>query len=160
MPGRRKPSAIALALVALGASCPPSADAGGGHTIAVSAIVLSKNSCTFSTASSSISLVIDPSSGAMASGAGSVTFRCTGSSATAIWATSDDGGLFNAAGKRMRHATSPTDFLPYSLSYTATGSAPKNVTQTITVTASVAPADFQNALAGNYSDTVVLSIAP
>ena len=60
----------------------------------------------------------------------------------------------------MRHASVPAEFLPYALAYPASGTTPKNVTQTITLTATVAAADFQNALAGAYSDQVSLSVLP
>jgi hypothetical protein len=61
---------------------------------------------------------------------------------------------------RMRHVTSPADFLPYTLAYPTSGTTPRNRRTTITVTATVMPTDFQNALMGNYSDTVTLSITP
>lgn len=149
--------AVALALAA-GTAWP--AHASGAHQVTVSAVILSKNTCRFSTAASSINLPIDPASGSTASASGVVTYRCIGTDATAVWSLTDNGGQFNSGGKRMQHATNAAEFLPYTLAYPLSGSAPKNATQTITVTASVTAASFRNAQAGAYADTVVLSISP
>jgi spore coat protein U-like protein len=62
----------------------------------------------------------------------------------------------------MRHATDVTEFIPYSLSLsptTGTGSGPATPI-TLTIDGSILNADYVNALAGNYSDTVVLTITP
>ena len=61
----------------------------------------------------------------------------------------------------MRHATIATEFMAYSLSLSpAAATIVKNTTQNITVSGTVVPADFQNAAAGAYSDTVVLTLDP
>ena len=60
----------------------------------------------------------------------------------------------------MRHATIPGEYLPYSLSYPQTGDVIWIIPQTITVTATVTAADYQNARPGAYSDTVSLSLLP
>jgi hypothetical protein len=61
----------------------------------------------------------------------------------------------------MRHTTITTEYLPYSLTLNPTsGTVPKNTDQTLTITGKVKGVDYQDALAGSYSDTVVISIAP
>jgi hypothetical protein len=62
----------------------------------------------------------------------------------------------------MRHATTMTQLIPYSFSYNpATGSGTGPGTPiTLSISGTVAYADFQNADPGNYSDTVILSITP
>jgi hypothetical protein len=41
-----------------------------------------------------------------------------------------------------------------------TGSVPRNTNQTLTISGMVLGTDYQNALMGSYSDTVVLTILP
>jgi hypothetical protein len=139
-----------------------SALAGGGHVLTVSAAVLSKNNCRFAAATATLSLSIDPAGGtAVASGA-TLSIRCTGSAATANWSLTSNSGLYGSSPSalRMRHGSDTAQFLPYSLTFPSSGSVAKNVWQDLTVTATVLPADFQNALPGAYSDTVVLSLLP
>lgn len=151
-------AAVAAAALAL-AGAAWSADS---HALTVSALVLSKSSCKFSASSSAITIAIDPASTAPASGAASIVFRCEGSAATANWSISHNSGLSGSspAALLMRHVTDAGEFLAYSLSYPASGTAPKGVDQTISVTASVPPSSFQMALPGTYSDAVTLSLLP
>lgn len=148
-----------LALLLCAAS---SALAGGGHILTVSAAVLSKNTCRFAGGSSTLSLSIDPASGAAATASTSLSIRCTGSAATATWSLTSNSGLYGSspAALRMRHGADLTEFLPYSLSFPASGTVAKNVWQDLTVTATVLPAAFQDGLVGAYADTVVLSLLP
>jgi hypothetical protein len=61
----------------------------------------------------------------------------------------------------MRHATDTTEFLPYSLSITpSSATVPRFAVQTATISGTVAPVDFRNAMAGDFSDTVVLTLDP
>jgi hypothetical protein len=139
-----------------------SALAGGGHSLTVSAVVPSKNNCRFSGAGSTLSLSVDPAGGAAVAASTSLSIRCLGSSAVATWSLSANSGLYGVspAALRMRHGTNLAEFLPYVLSFPASGSVTKNVWQDITVTATVAAADYQNARPGAYSDTVALSLLP
>jgi hypothetical protein len=136
--------------------------AADGHSITVSATVLSKSNCRFATAASTITLNIDPSSGAAAAASGTVAIRCQGSAPTASWSLSAGTGLHGSSPTtlRLRHATHLMEYLPYSLASPASGSVPKNVWQNVTLTATVSPADFQNASSGAYSDAVTLSLLP
>lgn len=148
-----------LGLLVLAAT---SAQAGGGHVLTVSAAVVSNSNCRFSASSSSLTVAIDAASTSTASASTSLSFRCNGGPAIVTWSLSTNSGLYgaNPSALRMRHGTASSEYLPYSLTYPASGTAPKNVTQTIPLSMNVAPADFQNALPGSYTDTVTLSLLP
>jgi spore coat protein U-like protein len=61
----------------------------------------------------------------------------------------------------MQNGTVPSEFLPYFLALNpATGTVPKNTNQNLTITGTIRKSDFQDASAGTYADTVVLSILP
>jgi len=135
---------------------------GGGHQLTVSAVVLTKSNCRFTTASSSLSLAINPASTSAVSASASVSFRCTGSVLFPTWALLNNSGLHGTGptGLRMRHTSAPSEFLPYTLSYPTSGSLIWGFLRTVTVTATVAAADYQNVLPGAYSDRVTLSLLP
>ena len=138
------------------------APAAGAHTITVSATVLAGGNCRFQAAASSISLSIDPASGAPGTASGTLSIRCNSAAANVAWNLSANSGLYGSSPSalRMRHGTSATEFLPYTLSFPASGIVPRNTWRSLTVTATVLPADFQNALSGTYSDSVALSLLP
>lgn len=157
---RRQLNLAAACLLA--AWLPLGASAATGSLV-VGAAVLSKSNCKFANpASATISFgTIDPTLATPQSQSASFTFTCKGSAAVAIYDISDDGGLYYAGGNRMRHATTATEYLPYTLTLTpSSGSAPKNVAQIVTATVTVPVASFQQAIAGNFSDTVVITINP
>ena len=133
----------------------------------VSATVLSKNNCKFSNPSSLTlnfgvldpGVPIPPDSTARAS----IDFVCRGSAQLAAFGFTDDDGLYETGpnANRMRHSSVPTEYLPYTLSLDpASGIVPKNVPRTVTVSGTVRGADYQNAYAGSYSDSVVITLLP
>lgn len=138
--------------------------AAGASTLAVSATVLSKNKCSFNSANSALSFgTVNPSNATDVIATTTLSFRCTGSSATASFAISDDSGLYSSgpAQPRLKHGTLASEYLPYSLSYSPqSGSTPKNTDTTLTVTGTLRATDYQNSYAGAYSDSVVISINP
>jgi len=163
--GRWRAKAAAAAGLLWAAACTGAFAAEIG-AVSVSAVVVSKNNCKFSAKSWSINVTndgtaIDPSLATTATGSFQATFSCNGASATVSYVLSANDGLQPSGGmRRMRHATL-AEYLPYSLSISpASGSAPKASNVNVTVTASVVQADFQNAAAGTYSDTVVMTVAP
>ena len=157
-----RPSFLLGAAMAAAIAAAPGAEAADSHAITVSATVLSKNNCRFSAASSSLAIAIDPLSATPATASTTLSIRCTGSAATALWSLANGGGLHGSgpASLRMQHQAQASEYLPYGLSYAASGSVAKNVWQDIVVTASVQPADFANAVAGSYSDSVTLTLLP
>lgn len=129
-------------------------------TVSVSATVV--GTCKFNSGGS-VAFALDPSSASNATG--TVTqpaFWCTKGASYTI---TDDKGVNEAvagtAPRRMVHATLPTEFIPYSFSYTATGAGTgKTLPITLDIASTVVNADFVNAAAGSYADTVTLSITP
>lgn len=157
---RLRCGAAALGLLLAGGT----ALAAGSQSLEVSATVMSKNACRFTNSGPSQLAFgnVDPSAGTTLSLAVTTTFRCTGSDAVATYSISSDDGL-HAAGPgqpRMRHATDPTQYLPYTLNVPQSASAPKNTTQTLSIEGTLTPADYADVPAGAYADTVVLTIEP
>jgi spore coat protein U-like protein len=134
------------------------------QTLTVAATVLSKNVCKFNSKTSTLAFgSLDPANPVDVTVSTSIIFSCKGASAVASFFIDDDDGLYETGvnANRMRHATLPTEFLPYSLTLSpASGTAPKNVDQTLTITGLAKGVDYQNAAAGSYADTVVISIVP
>ncbi len=138
-----------------------SADSSG---LSVTASVLSKSRCKFQTKASALDYgTLDPSSGGDATVVTTLGFVCNGSAPSATFLISQDNGL-NGTGpsnNRMQHTVLLTEFLPYSLVLSPTSATvPKGVIQTLTVTGTINAVDYQNAMIGSYSDTVVISITP
>jgi hypothetical protein len=138
--------------------------AAASSTLAVSAVVLSKNNCKFNSANAVLTFnAIDPAGTADAIANTTITFRCSGSAPTAIFSISHDSGLHETGpdANRMRHTSVTTQFLPYALTLNpATGTAPKNTNQTLTITGRITELEYRDAYAGSYSDSVVLTLVP
>ena len=133
------------------------------QTLAISAVVLSKNVCRFQSTTSALNFGnINPTSASPVTASVTLTYRCNGSDPIATWSVGSDDGLYatGAGQPRMRHATLLTNYLPYTLTFPASGSAPRNTNLNITVTGTILPASFSAAPAGSYSDTLILSILP
>lgn len=132
--------------------------------VSVTAVVLSKSQCKFNSNTANLNFGnLDPANPVDKTITTSVTFRCGGSAPIASFSITDDDGLYEAGqdANRMRHILTTTEFLPYSLTLSPTsGTIPKNTDETLTLTGTVRGADYQDALAGSFSDTVTLTIAP
>lgn len=94
-----------------------------------------------------------------------LTFKCSGGGPGTMWAytITDDDGLNETGidGNRMINAAVPTQYLPYTFTYSpATGLAPRNTAQTLTINGTVKGIDYQYAYGGTYTDTIVLTILP
>lgn len=127
--------------------------------LSVSATVLTKSNCKFSTTIGDLIFgTIDSGGTADVSATASLTFRCNGSAPIATYLISDNDG---ANASKMAHTTLAGNFLPYELSYTpTTGSVPRGDPVTLAITGTVRSSDYRAAMAGAYSDTVILSILP
>ena len=151
---------LAFALALAG----PTIASAATYGLTVGATVLSASNCKFRTAAGSVLAFgnIDPSSGVNRVASVNLTIRCGGSAATASWALTSNDGLYGVGPgqPRMRHAVTPTEYLPFALNTPISGTAPKNVDTVLTITGTITPAQFQNALAGAYADTVVLTLSP
>jgi spore coat protein U-like protein len=141
----------------------PVADA-ATSTLTVGATVISKNNCRFRSGPATLNFGnLDPGNAIDITQTASMQFRCQGSAPMATFAFATDDGLYETGpgANRMRNTTTVTEYLPYSLSLSpASGTVPKGVEQTLTVTGTVTSSNYRSAYAGNYSDTVVISLTP
>ena len=130
----------------------------------VTATVLSKSQCKFNSNSSSLNFgSLDPVNAVDKTVDTTITFRCGGSAPNATFFVSDDDGLYETGpdANRMRHATNTAEYLLYTFTLDpASGTVPKNTNQTLTISGTVRGSDYQDAIAGNFSDSVVISISP
>lgn len=126
-------------------------------TVAVSANVV--GTCRFN-GTGSISFALDPIVGGDVNGVISQpTFWCTRNASYTI--TDDLGTHESGSTFRMLHATIPTEYIPYSFTYTATGTGAGQISPiTMNIASMVTGANYTSAAAGNYSDTVTLTINP
>lgn len=145
---------LALALVTI-AVIPSITFAAGSTTVNVSATVV--GTCQFNSGGS-VTFTLDPSVGGNVNG--TVTqpqFWCT---KNATYTITDDKGL-NESGTTHRMKDTGTNYIPYSFTYTTTGTGNgKTSPITMDISASVLEADYIDAPAGTYTDTVTLTINP
>lgn len=153
-----------MKFAAIGLLAAGSAIAADSNTLTVNATV--NGTCKFTTATSTVNIAnsggaIDPSLATNATGQTTVQFRCTNGTTSAI---SADNGLNFSAGSRRVRIGATTNYMPYSLALTGaaqagTGHGAGNE-KTLTIDATIVAADHQNAAAGSYADTVLLSLTP
>jgi spore coat protein U-like protein len=149
-------SALALATLALSGTVM----AGDTATVAVSANVV--GTCKFFVPKTGAVAfgALDPSNPVLVNGV--VTqpqFWCTKGASYTI--TDDNGAHKTGTTFRMQHSTTLTEFIPYPVGYTGTGLGTGPATPiTMNIAATVLGASYSGSLAGNYADTVTLTIAP
>ena len=95
---------------------------------------------------------IDPSSLATATGSASLVYRCSNGT-TPLFAVPGTATITNGGGATMTPAISSSNTGPGS----AMG---MDRNQTLTVTGQIAPAGFQDAPAGAYTGSILISVAP
>ena len=105
---------------------------------------------------------IDLSSSSAKTASTTTTYRCT--TGTAATVTRTDGANSVSAGTPRVKNSASADYMPYTLTLsggtqTGTGHG-AGQDKTLTIDGSIAVADFQNAPAGSYTDTVTLTINP
>ncbi len=139
-------------------------DAADTDIVTVNATVLSKSNCKFNSAAAAIPFGnLDPANPADKTVNTTITFRCAGSSPMATFFISDDDGSYETGpnANRMRHTTLSSEHIPYTFSLNPTsGTVPKNSVQTLTISGTVNGIDYQDAVTGNYSDRVIITLAP
>ncbi len=153
----KKIAALGIALSAVFASA--SAMAGGTNTLTVSANVV--GTCKFATTTSTLGFgSLDPSVGTNVNATGSTNYWCTKGVTTA--AITADNGLNFSGSRRMVNATSATDLIPYTLTLTPSATAPGGPATplTLNLAGTVLGTNYTAVAAGNYSDTVILTITP
>jgi spore coat protein U-like protein len=146
--------AMVLGLVLVSSGAAVAADS---TTVAVSANVV--GTCKFITGGTLAFGSLDPNSGSDVNATASPTFWCTKNASYTI--TDDDGLHKSGTTHRMQHATDLTEYIPYTFAYTPTGSGQGRTSPiTLTINGTVAYADYRNSAAGDYADTVTLTITP
>jgi spore coat protein U-like protein len=160
---RRRRGALLAALLLAGSLA---AHAGkDSDAMSVSATVVARTGCLFVNNGSPALLnfgQIDQASLANATATAQVTVRCRGNF-WVTWSLAADNGL-NPAGtvRRMRNDTIATELMPYTLGFSTTGAtwlllwAGRQAT--INITGTITPANFRSVAAGDYSDTVKLTL--
>jgi spore coat protein U-like protein len=157
-------------LAALGAGATllaPAAFGAGSNSLTPSATVVGQ--CKVTSPPGILNFgTIDPSGIVNVTASTSFSMKCTRN--TLSTAASDNGGLNFSGTKRMKHSVTATAFLPYALVYsgdtgfTGQGFGAAAAPQTVTVTGTITPAQFQRALvttaAQLYSDTVTITVNP
>lgn len=132
---------------------PAASMAAGTHTLNVSATV--NGTCSFDLPNSAMAFgAIDPSGTTPATATAAVDFHCSNGQAYTV-TLSGTGSYTLSAGANT---------LPYTASITGgasgTGTGMTGAAQTVTVGASIAVADYQNANTGAYTGTLTLNVAP
>jgi spore coat protein U-like protein len=144
---------IAVALVAMAGA----AMAADTTTVTVSATVV--GTCKFTAGGSIPFGNLDPSVGTdQTPTVTQPTFWCTKGASYTI--TDDDGVHESGTTHRMMHDSLP-EYIPYSFTYlaTGTGAGPASIIS-MNIASTVLGADYANASAGSYTDTVTLTINP
>lgn len=162
---RRRRRGALLATLMLAGSLAAHAGSDSG-ALAVSATVVGRTGCLIVNSGSPALLdfgTIDQASTANATANAQLTVRCRGN-VLVRWTLSADNGL-NPGGtgvRRMRNDAIPGELMPYTLALSPTSATwlllwgSRNAT--INLTGTVTPANFQSAAAGDYSDTVKLTL--
>jgi len=140
--------------------------AADSNVVSVTATVVSRGVCWFTTSNSALNFGnLDPSNPVDVNASTNISFRCFRLFGQVTFFIGDDDGLYEAGpnGNRMRHSTVATEYLPYSFNMNPTsGTVPSSLftNRTLIVSGTVRGVDYQDAIMGNYSDTVVVSIEP
>jgi spore coat protein U-like protein len=153
----RKSMAVFIALAVLAAG--GAAWALDTNTLTVTANVV--GTCKFSNTTSTLAFgPLDPSVGGTVNGSNTTQFWCTrGVPAATLVALN---GLNWSGTSRRMVGPAPTDLIPYSLTLLpdALPNAGPGSPRTLTISGSIVGTDYTGATAGNYSDTVSVTINP
>jgi len=145
-------SKILAAGMAAAVLAAPAAMSAGTHTLNVSATV--NGTCSFDVPSSPMAFgVIDPAGTVAATASAAVDFHCSNGQAYTV--TLSGTGSYSLTGAGT---------IPYTASITGgasgTGTGMTGAASTVTVDATIAVTDYQNANAGAYTGTLTLNVAP
>lgn len=133
--------------------------------LTVGALVVSKSNCKFNTTNLVLDFgSINPASSTAATATVNGSVTCNGGQANTVTLgfTLGAGSYDTSPGtRRMRHATTLTEFLPYSLGVTPpSATINKNGTLAFAVNGTILASQFQNVMAGNYTDAVTITVSP
>jgi spore coat protein U-like protein len=138
--------------------------AADSNVVSVTATVISRGYCQFTTTTSALNFGnLDPSSPVDITSNTSISFQCFGFFTPVTYYIDDNGLNDTGNAHRMKHI-SATEYLPYSLTLNPRSSTipwwPWGVVHPVTITGTVRGVDYQDARVGNYQDTVTISIVP
>jgi spore coat protein U-like protein len=155
-----KTKLLAAAFIATGLSL--NAAAADTATLTVQATV--SGICKFQTNTATLTLAnsagnIDPSSATSATGSTTLAYKCTKGQSPVF--ANNNGLNYTGSSLAVKHASLP-DVMAYTLSLTNTGAGNGfgPAAQTLTMSGTITQANFQNAAAGSYSDTVTITLTP
>ena len=140
--------------------------AANSSSVSVTATVVSRGTCWFTTATSALNFGnLDPSNPVDVNASTSIYFRCFRFFGQVTFFIGDDDGLYKTGpdANRMQHSTVATEYLPYSFNLNPdSGTVPSSLftNRTLTISGTVRGVDYQDARVGSYSDRVVVSIEP
>jgi hypothetical protein len=161
---RKRIAAALLLLFSAIAAILPVTEAVGANTLTVGAVVLSDNNCTFRSGAATLAFgLIDPGGTTDITRTTTMRFRCGGRDNPATFDFTTDSGRYETGpgAYRMRNTAVTTEYLPYTLSLSpSSGTVPRRVDQTLTITGTVTSPNYRSAYVGNYSDRVIISIDP
>lgn len=137
----------------------------------VSATVLNKTGCFFISPTTPMNFGnIDPSLNTNATATANIVIRCNGNTGTTNMRIARDAGQNPlTTNLRMKHNSTATEFLPYTLNLAGAnwaaglfivGTIPSNSNYSFNLSGTVLPANYRSALMGGYTDNVVLTITP
>jgi spore coat protein U-like protein len=162
--GNMRTSAKPILLLLLLLSIAQGAAFAATTTINVSATILSKSNCKFSTNMANLAFGnLDPLAAPDVTRQATLTFVCNGKDDPATYLITDDDGQHETGlnRNRMQHGVVPSAYLLYSFALNpASGTVPKGMTQTLTVTGTLFGNDYRVAIEGTYTDVVTLTINP
>ena len=147
-------SRIAAVAAAAALLAPAAGMAAGSHTLNVTATV--NGTCSFDLPNSAMAFgAIDPSGVTPATATAAVDFHCSNGQAYTV--TLSGTGSYTLTGPAA--AT-----IPYTAAITGgasgTGTGMTGAASTVSVGATIAVTDYQNAAAGAYTGTLTLNVAP
>lgn len=153
-----KEKLIVAGLCAAGLLASGAALSADTNTLTVTASVT--GTCKFSSTTSTLDFgALDPSSASNATATNTTSYWCTKGSVAST--TAGNGNNYSGSSRQLK-GPGASDLIPYSLSLTGgtqTG-AGKSTPLTLTMNGGINNADYINATAGAYSDTVTLTITP
>ncbi len=158
---RTKRLRAALALIFLSVAAVGHA-AGAREFVEVAAVIKAVSTCSISTRDAELDFgLLDPGSPKDVSADAFMTLACDGNDGEVYFTIDQDGGLYGASAGRMRHKSVSTEYLPYRLDLSPrTVAASKGTAQTLRISGVLSGEDYRLVYAGDYEDTVRVTITP
>jgi spore coat protein U-like protein len=154
---------ILTGLVFLLFVAPLSAHAASSAAVKVTAVIRAMNECLISSGNLDLDFgLLDPDSPVDRQKEASIVFRCAGNTGLVNFTVSEDGGRRGQGGsdKRMKH-TEYASFLPYRLRCTPeSGAIETGIDHTLNVSGTLLGEHYRDVSAGQYEDTVTITITP